>query len=335
MINKNLANSHIRQKSNYDRFVKQRVQYEIGDTVKIINYRARPGKSAAFEPKFLGPYVITRTIGDSNFKLEADNREPEIVHYNRMSPYNVRVTNVSNGTECLNNIEETVNKAEENDSSELIDGSNINLLNLLIQRSNRRKRNKVTIQQVRTQPEITQEQVNRLVSYLPTLPIRTIPNTDQIAALNNLQFPFTINTGDTGDRIITFQTRITRAIVRHFVANNDNTFEENLNRSTHTNELDTEQHVEQLNNLINQDDSIRERNILNNSINLNINNTDDNGETDHARMARAVEQPTLVQQQIQYTDKGKPKSKCPNCEGHYEIVTGLRIHALTCKGINK
>jgi hypothetical protein len=83
-----------------------------------------------------------------------------------------------------------------------------------------------------------------------------------------------------------------------------------LNRSTHTNELDIDQ------------------------TDLNLFNADANGENDQEMVAEAIEQPILVQQQIQYTAKGKPKAKCPNCDGHYEIVTGLRIHALTCNGVN-
>ena len=58
--------------------------------VKINNFRQRPGSCGAFEPKFLGPYRISRVLGDLNYHLEAPNLKPEMVHYNRMSHYHTR-----------------------------------------------------------------------------------------------------------------------------------------------------------------------------------------------------------------------------------------------------
>jgi hypothetical protein len=58
--------------------------------VKIDNFRARPGHSKAFEPKFLGPYVITHTQNEYNYVLEANGKKKQLVHYNRLSHYHVR-----------------------------------------------------------------------------------------------------------------------------------------------------------------------------------------------------------------------------------------------------
>lgn len=82
-----------RQKKNYDRFVKNNDAYNIGDTVKINNFRIRPGSSKAFEPKFLGPYMVTAFLGDLNYRLESPNLKPEVVHYNRMLHYRAREGN--------------------------------------------------------------------------------------------------------------------------------------------------------------------------------------------------------------------------------------------------
>jgi hypothetical protein len=90
VIRENTLIAQDKQQSAYNRFVKDRSIFKVGDIVKINNYRTRVGYSAAFEKKFLGPYRIVKVLGDLNYQLEAPNLAPQIVHYNRMLPYNVR-----------------------------------------------------------------------------------------------------------------------------------------------------------------------------------------------------------------------------------------------------
>jgi hypothetical protein len=42
---------------------------KVGDVVKI-NFRTRIEHSISFETKFLGPFKITKILGDLNYKLE-------------------------------------------------------------------------------------------------------------------------------------------------------------------------------------------------------------------------------------------------------------------------
>ena len=90
IIRENTIHSQIKQKENYDRFIKNKIQFRVGDTVKINNYRHRTGLSKAFEPKSLGPYKITEQLGDLNYQLEAPGLSNVMVHYNRMQLYNLR-----------------------------------------------------------------------------------------------------------------------------------------------------------------------------------------------------------------------------------------------------
>ena len=90
LIRDNTANAQTKQKFYYDRFVKDRAQYNVGDTVKINNYKSRIGHSKAFEPKFLGPYKITKILGELNYRLESPTLPVQIVHYNRMNHFHVR-----------------------------------------------------------------------------------------------------------------------------------------------------------------------------------------------------------------------------------------------------
>ena len=90
LIRENTIKAQLKQKYFYDRFVKDRATYNIGDMVKITNYRYREGHSKAFEPKYLGPFEITKLLGELNYQLESPNLQMQIVHYNRMSRYHQR-----------------------------------------------------------------------------------------------------------------------------------------------------------------------------------------------------------------------------------------------------
>ena len=71
LIGEHTGQAQQRQKLNYDKFVKNKAVYKIGDMVKINNFRVRPGHSKAFEPKFLGPYRVVAFLGDLNYRLES------------------------------------------------------------------------------------------------------------------------------------------------------------------------------------------------------------------------------------------------------------------------
>ena len=90
IINENTKAAKNRKKYSYDRFVKNKAIFRVGDMVKINNYHHRVGICKAFEPKFLGPYKIVKLLGDLNYELEAPNMKTEIVHYNCMQHFHVR-----------------------------------------------------------------------------------------------------------------------------------------------------------------------------------------------------------------------------------------------------
>ena len=90
IIRENTLVAQAKQKLNYDRFVKEKAEFQVGDVVKINNCRRHVGLSKAFEPKFIGPFTITKKLGDLNYQLEAPNIKSEIFHYNRLLPYYTR-----------------------------------------------------------------------------------------------------------------------------------------------------------------------------------------------------------------------------------------------------
>ena len=104
MIYENTTKAQNKQKLNYDRFIKDKAVYRVGDVVKINNFRSRIGHTKAFEPKFLGPYTITKLLGDLNYQLESPNLPKQVVHYNRMLKFHVRseVTNKVNSDKYQN-----------------------------------------------------------------------------------------------------------------------------------------------------------------------------------------------------------------------------------------
>ena len=92
IVKRNTATARSRQKANYDRFVRQNNEFNVGDKVKIINHRHQAGLSSCFEAKFLGPYVVRERVGDLNYKLDgsASGLREELVHYNRLAKYSAR-----------------------------------------------------------------------------------------------------------------------------------------------------------------------------------------------------------------------------------------------------
>ncbi len=90
MIKQQTELAQIKQKRNYDRFVKDKVQYKVGDQVSITNFRCRPGHSKSFEQKFIGPYTITRLLGEVNYEIHSPQLGTERVHYNRLKQFHVR-----------------------------------------------------------------------------------------------------------------------------------------------------------------------------------------------------------------------------------------------------
>ena len=64
IIRSNLAAAHEKQKTNYDKSVKDSRIFALGDAVKLINYSKKIGKSACFQDKFLGRLglLITSTL---------------------------------------------------------------------------------------------------------------------------------------------------------------------------------------------------------------------------------------------------------------------------------
>ena len=90
MIENNTSISQERQKFGYDHKCTKLIEHKVGDVVKIKNFRTRIGHSRSFEIKFLGPFNITKILGDLNYKFLGANGKEEIVHYNRMYLYRMR-----------------------------------------------------------------------------------------------------------------------------------------------------------------------------------------------------------------------------------------------------
>jgi hypothetical protein len=90
VIETNTREAQIKQKSDYDKFVRNSNTFIVGDYVKIKNMRHLIGKVSAFEKKFIGPYKVSRVFNDLNYELLANGFKPEIVHYNRMYYYSMR-----------------------------------------------------------------------------------------------------------------------------------------------------------------------------------------------------------------------------------------------------
>jgi len=89
LIHENTIAAQDIQKENYDKTVKNSKQFAVGDSVKIDNFRVKPGHSKAFTEKFLGPYTVAERTSNLNYRLESTTLKPEVVHYNRLSKFHI------------------------------------------------------------------------------------------------------------------------------------------------------------------------------------------------------------------------------------------------------
>jgi len=87
IIEENTRIAQIKQKEQYDKFVRDTRTFKIGDLVKIRNSKHKKDATAAFEPKFIGPYKIVKLLGDLDFYLVSPSLKPETVHYNKLFHY--------------------------------------------------------------------------------------------------------------------------------------------------------------------------------------------------------------------------------------------------------
>jgi len=77
--------SKVKNKEIYDRKLNVK-DFSVGEQVFLLCEGARQGRSKAFGPRWLGPYVVLEKIGDVNFKIKK-SREEVIVHGDKLKAY--------------------------------------------------------------------------------------------------------------------------------------------------------------------------------------------------------------------------------------------------------
>ncbi len=92
IVNENLKNSRARMKSSYDKKCSSH-QFKEGDHVMLWWPYTVKGISRAFQPKWKGPYRITRLIGDTNCSIVMGDGNNKNVHLNQLKPVDVRQCN--------------------------------------------------------------------------------------------------------------------------------------------------------------------------------------------------------------------------------------------------
>lgn len=88
LVNCHLEKARESQKKQYDKTVRSERTYAIGDKVKLVNSRVRPGHVAKFELRFTAPYIVKRIDRDGlNYEIEDETGRRLIVHYNQIDKY--------------------------------------------------------------------------------------------------------------------------------------------------------------------------------------------------------------------------------------------------------
>ncbi len=83
LAKESFANAQLNQKRYYDVDTSDR-EFSVGDSVVLRDMRLR----SKFDPRWLGPYVVTRKLGRLNYVVRLHDRNDEfVVHVNRMKPF--------------------------------------------------------------------------------------------------------------------------------------------------------------------------------------------------------------------------------------------------------
>jgi len=101
-----LNEAHLKQKEYYDKFVKENVEFQVGDLIKLKNFKVAEGHSKAFTEKFLGPFKIVGKLNDLVFIIMNGFGKEETIHYNRMSKWYERdqvIPKIQVGSKQTNN----------------------------------------------------------------------------------------------------------------------------------------------------------------------------------------------------------------------------------------
>ena len=89
-ISFNKEHAQLKQKENYDRTVKDARTFDVGDLVKIKNFKKTPGACAAFEKKLVGPFKVIKKHNELSYEICMNGGKSKVVHYNRMLPFYAR-----------------------------------------------------------------------------------------------------------------------------------------------------------------------------------------------------------------------------------------------------
>ena len=107
IVSENLSKARSDMKKAYDK-KKSRHKFAVGDSVMLWWPYFKPGISRAFQPKWKGPYVIRRLVGDTNCTIELHDKSLKHVHLNQLKMAAVRVPHLLPESTAENEVEPLV-----------------------------------------------------------------------------------------------------------------------------------------------------------------------------------------------------------------------------------
>ena len=87
------------------------------------------GLVKSFVPKFVGPFQITKIMGDLNYQIESPNLRTQIVHYNRLSKFNIRINKEFCSNQVISPEQDPLN-SEEQATANLVENQVISFISL-------------------------------------------------------------------------------------------------------------------------------------------------------------------------------------------------------------
>lgn len=324
-IKKQIEIAQAKQKLQYDKFKKDRVVFDIGETVKLVNHVIKERHSKAFTEKFIGPCKIVDRLNDLIFVIEFDTGKRDTIHYNRLRKWHERISiqdeSISNSK--INNsipmnqlneqlIDKKLSEQPTGQMSTLItDQDPIKYISLV----KRRRKKQHLPQQIHTDAILVDLTENNL----------------QINDLNNS----TNHLEEIRELIFDPETRLNNLIINNFQNLNVNLIrnanEIEVNRLLRVHRYGTRLNNLNIQNVNNQEQQINMNQVLNinDDTQLNLENNDElenNLPQQHQQQLIEEIQPI----DIMYNAKGKPMVQCEFCDCWCERKYGIHTHLRSC-----
>ncbi len=348
IIEENTRVAQAKQKHYFDRFVKNASEFNVGDLVKIDNFRVRVGHSKSFEPKFLGPFKIINVLGEDRLTYEILDLAGKIqrVHYKRLHKYYARsecnkeaYVKVAKKTVLIKSLPLINNRAKVNAESEKIQivvplrssarikaKQDLAAEQLAFEHENIRRAAEL---QYVMEVERRARNVAHQNAHYRRLERELVVEDEIVEPINRDGQIFTLVTGLASVRETAEAWMANVPLDLDTTSFSDDPNESGLNISIVENDISNDEWSTSFyvhnNSLSDQRVAAGDENVNESTSNDHVSASESDGEDSVIMISNELDIEEVV-----LNEKGKATALCPNCNNRFERIHGLRVHLRSC-----